>query len=134
MPATPWGDADELLARRLSPGPGLARADVAADQRNRLLAALAVLAAERDYGELRVEDLTARAGVSRAAFYERFGGRAELLREAVGDVVAAALELAEDVVAAAPAVHTLVAFAAALPESARLWLVDAPGAEPEAQA
>ncbi|NLT06360.1 MAG: TetR family transcriptional regulator [Solirubrobacterales bacterium] len=143
MPATPWGDADELLARRLSPGPGLARAAVAADQRDRLLAALAVLAAERGYDELRVEDLTARAGVSRAAFYELFGGRAELLRVAVEGVAAAALEGAERAArdasphradAAGAIAAALLGAAATQPEAMRLWLVDAPGAEPAAQA
>ncbi len=138
MPATPWGDADALFARRLRPGPGVPREVVAADQRERLMAALVVLADARGYQSLRVEDLIAQAGVSRGAFYEQFRGRDDLLLAAVREIGALALR---DVTVAferggrpevrlEAAIEALTGFAAAQPAAARLWLVDAFGAGP----
>jgi AcrR family transcriptional regulator len=98
---------------------------IAADQRERLFAALAVLADERGYASLRVEDLIARAGISRGAFYEQFGSREECLVAAVGSIV----DLALGKVAT---VDDLLGFAATQPAAARLWLVDAYGAGPAA--
>jgi len=140
MPATPWGDANTLFGRRLRPGPGVPREIVAADQRERLMAALVVLADARGYESLRVEDLIAQAGVSRGAFYEQFRGRDDLLLAAVTEIGELA---ARDYVTAfkrggAPdvrlraAVESLIEFAVAQPAAARLWLVDAYGAGPEA--
>jgi AcrR family transcriptional regulator len=60
-------------AQALPRGPhGLSRAEVAESQRTRLMAALTELMADRGYAGLRIGDLVARAGVSRAAFYEHF--------------------------------------------------------------
>jgi AcrR family transcriptional regulator len=140
MPATPWGDADTLFGRRLRPGPGVPREVVAADQRERLMAALVVLADSRGYRSLRVEDLIAQAGVSRGAFYEQFRGRDDLLLATVGEIGALALR---DVATAAgrgggpevrlrAVVEASTGFAVAQPAAARLWLVDAYGAGPEA--
>jgi AcrR family transcriptional regulator len=113
---------------------------VAADQRERLMAALVVLADARGYQSLRVEDLIAQAGVSRGAFYEQFRGRDDLLLAAVAEIgalarrdVATAFErggAAE--VRLRAAVGALTGFAAAQPAAARLWLVDAYGAGPAA--
>jgi AcrR family transcriptional regulator len=135
MLETPWGEADTLLARRLRPGPGVAREVVAADQRERLFAALAVLADERGYQALRVEDLVALAGVSRGAFYEQFGSRDDCLLAAVTEIGELALRgmtaFGGDGAAGEQlraAVQTLIGFATAYPAVARLWLVDAYGA------
>lgn len=122
------------------------RAAVAADQRERLMAALVVLADQRGYQSLRVEDLIARAGVSRGAFYAQLRGRDDLLLAAVAEIGRLALggggagtrtwAAAGDADAATgpvrAAVDTLVGFAVAQPAAARLWLVDAYGAGPEA--
>jgi len=86
MPPTPWGEADTVLTRRLRPGPGVPREAVAADQRERLMAALTVLADERGYQSLRVEDLIALAGVARGAFYEQFRSRDDLLLATVLEI------------------------------------------------
>jgi AcrR family transcriptional regulator len=51
---------------------GLLRSFVAADQRERILAAVAGAAAELGYAEMSVEAVIARAGVSRRTFYEHF--------------------------------------------------------------
>jgi AcrR family transcriptional regulator len=138
MAATPWGDADVLLARRLRPGPGVPREAVAADQRERLFGALAVLADERGYATLRVEDLIARAGVSRGAFYEQFRSRDDLLLAAVAEIGELALRDVTTAYASAnapavrlrAAIDALIGFAVAQPQASRLWLVDAYGAGP----
>ena len=140
MPATPWGEADTLLGQRLRPGPGVPREVVAADQRKRLMGALVVLADERGYQSLRVEDLIARAGVSRGAFYEQFRSRDDLLLATVGaigdlavrDATTAFKRGGSSPVRMRAAIEGLIDFAGAQPEAARLWLVDAYGAGPAA--
>lgn len=116
------------------------RAAVAADQRERLMAALVVLADERGYQSLRVEDLIARAGVSRGAFYAQFRGRDDLLLAAVAEIGTLApggggaggrhADAATGRLRAAA--QRLVDFAVGQPAAARLWLVDAYGAGPPA--
>ena len=104
------------------------------------MAALTVLADERGYQLLRVEDLIARAGVSRGAFYEQFRGRDDLLVAAIGEIGALGLRDAETAfrrggsaaVRLRAAVEGLIGFAVAQPAAARLWLVDAYGAGPDA--
>lgn len=96
------------------------------------MAALVVLADERGYQALRVEDLIARAGVSRGAFYEQFRSRDDLLLGAVAEIGELALR---EVSSAAPLramVDALIGFAVAQPAAARLWLVDAYGVGPAA--
>ena len=51
---------------------GLLRSFVAANQRDRILSAVAQAAAELGYAEMNVEAVIARAGVSRRTFYEHF--------------------------------------------------------------
>ena len=51
---------------------GLSRSFVAANQRERILTAVAQAAAEFGYAEMTVEAIIARAGVSRRTFYEHF--------------------------------------------------------------
>lgn len=104
------------------------------------MAALVVLAEARGYQSLRVEDLIARAGVSRGAFYEQFRGRDDLLLAAVAAIGTLALRDAEAAFerGGSPAVRlratieALVGFALVQPMAARLWLVDAYGAGPAA--
>ncbi|HEV3045855.1 MAG TPA: TetR/AcrR family transcriptional regulator [Solirubrobacteraceae bacterium] len=62
--------------RGLPRGPhGLSRDEVRAAQRQRLLAAFTELLAEHGYAKLRICDLTKRAAVSNAAFYELFASK-----------------------------------------------------------
>jgi len=140
MPPTPWGEADTVLARRLRPGPGVPREAVAADQRERLMAAMVVLADERGYQPLRVEDLIALAGVARGAFYEQFRSKDDLLLATVVEIGALGLRDATTAfkrggsadVRLRAAVEGLIGFAVAQPAAARLWLADAYGAGPAA--
>ncbi|HWE34384.1 MAG TPA: helix-turn-helix domain-containing protein [Solirubrobacteraceae bacterium] len=60
----------------------LSRAEVAESQRTRLMAALTELLAERGYAAVRIGDLVARAGVSRASFYEHFADKEACLLSA----------------------------------------------------
>jgi AcrR family transcriptional regulator len=65
--------ADVDYSRRLPRGRhGIPHELVAANQRERLLKATAAVIAERGYASLAVGDVTARAGVSRATFYQLF--------------------------------------------------------------
>lgn len=75
MTATPWGDADRLRSRKLSPGPGMDQEEVIAHQRERLLIATVAVVAERGYEAARVEDILVRAAVSRNAFYKHFSNK-----------------------------------------------------------
>jgi AcrR family transcriptional regulator len=52
---------------------------VAASQRTRLMAALAVLMTERGYAGVTIGELVRRAGVSRTSFYQHFAGKQECL-------------------------------------------------------
>jgi AcrR family transcriptional regulator len=55
----------------------LSRAEVEDEQRKRLIAATAMVVAERGYAEATVADLTAAAGISRATFYVLFSDKEE---------------------------------------------------------
>lgn len=72
MTSTPWGTADELRARRLSPGPGATPREVARNQRERLFGAMVLAIDEHGYEATRVADLLELSRVSRSAFYEHF--------------------------------------------------------------
>jgi AcrR family transcriptional regulator len=61
-----------LLTRDAVPPARMARADVAASQRARLLRATAEVAGEAGYAATTVGAVVARAGVSRKTFYEHF--------------------------------------------------------------
>jgi len=64
---------EEGFSRALPRGPHhLARADVLASQRGRLLEAIAEVVAAKGYGAATVADVIERAGVSRKTFYEHF--------------------------------------------------------------
>jgi TetR/AcrR family transcriptional regulator len=69
---------------------GLSRADVAGQQRIRILTALAEVLAERGYVSTPVAAIIERAGVSRETFYEQFASKADCfiaaLEETVGDL------------------------------------------------
>jgi len=63
------------------------RSFVAADQRERILAAVAQAAAELGYAEMSVEAVIARAGVSRRTFYEHFSNKEDAFLAAYDAVV-----------------------------------------------
>ena len=140
MTSTPWGNADELRARRLSPGPGATPEEVTRNQRERLFGAMVLAIDEHGYEAARVADLLEIAGVSRSAFYRHFENKLDCFLATV-DAVA---ELAVDRIAAAygadgawdtrlrSAVDAFVELTIAEPAAARLCVVEIHVAGPKA--
>ncbi|NLT07093.1 MAG: TetR/AcrR family transcriptional regulator [Solirubrobacterales bacterium] len=83
MTKTPWGDSEELRARKLTPGHRLPAAEVARSQRERLLAAVVATVAEQGYERTSVADIVEASGVSRTAFYRHFSNKEECFVAAV---------------------------------------------------
>jgi AcrR family transcriptional regulator len=120
-------------ARRLPTGAhGIPPELVARNQRERLVAAVAEACAEQGYADTTVADLTRRAGVSTATFYELFAGKQECALEAHRELLARLLEEV-DVACAAEvewvaqvraAIHTALALFADDPPTARLLTVE----------
>jgi AcrR family transcriptional regulator len=131
-------------ASRQPPGPEpVSRAEVADDQRRRILEATAELVAERGYAEATIEQIVRRAKVGYATFYKHYADKQEaflaLLDAAVERTVYAVEEAYDredgpwpDKVGAG--LGALLAVAAAHPAVARACLVEAPTAGPEAAA
>jgi AcrR family transcriptional regulator len=65
-------------ASQLKPGPGLPRSRVARHQRDRLLIAVAECSLHGGYQAATIEEITARAGVSKKTFYEHFKSKDEI--------------------------------------------------------
>jgi AcrR family transcriptional regulator len=66
---------------------GLLRSFVATNQRERILSAVAQAVAELGYAEMNVEEVLARAGVSRRTFYEHFRNKEDAFIAAYDAVV-----------------------------------------------
>ena len=139
---TPWGSSSSLRERRLTPGPGRGRGGVAADQRERLLAAMVASVARHGYRATRVAGVAELAGVSSRSFYELFADKRACLAAAVETLVATAgaeisaatagASSAEQLTGAA--LESFSALLAAQPAAARAALLDAEVAGPEASA
>jgi AcrR family transcriptional regulator len=119
--------------RRLPPGPhGLSSELVERNQRERLIAAMAEVCAEKGYGETSVAEVAKRAGVSTASFYRQFKDRREcmlasfeeLLERLVEEVERACAEEATPPAHARAAVRTAAELLAADPPTARLLSVE----------
>lgn len=142
MTATPWGDLEQLCGHRLKPGPGGERNEVKRNQRERLFAATVVVVAERGYATTRVADVIELAGVSRSTFYRDFGSFHDCFDQALDSIVAGmearmGVELEDD----RPwdqrlraYFGTLIDLVVAQPAAARLCLVEAYVAGPDAVA
>lgn len=65
-------DATPPEVERIRPRSGLSRAEVIANQRERIFAGFAAALAYHGYEDTKVTDIVELAGVSRATFYERF--------------------------------------------------------------
>jgi AcrR family transcriptional regulator len=92
---TPWGDAEQLRTQKLAPGYRLPQAEVRANQRARLLAAMVAVVAERGYDGAAVAPVVELSGVSRAAFYRLFESRADCFATAVEEAVGMAVTTVE---------------------------------------
>jgi AcrR family transcriptional regulator len=140
---TPWGTPEELRARKLKPGPGTSREEVDANQRERLVGAMASAVAQHGYAKTRVADVLELSGVSRNAFYKHFHNKrecflatldtaAEIVRSAVVDTYFAHDGSWDERLRAA--VDVLVERILASPDAARIYYVEAYAAGPEAVA
>lgn len=126
--------------RRLPRGShGIPSDVVARNQRERLIAAMAEVCAERGYAEASVAAVAKRAGVSSVTFYEQFAGKRECLLAAHRELLGRLLEEldrareAEGVGPGEKARAALRAFLALLagdPPSARLLAVEIHAAGP----
>jgi AcrR family transcriptional regulator len=119
----------------------LSRADVAGQQRQRMLTALADVLTERGYANTPVAAVIERAGVSRETFYQQFASKQDCFiaafEDAVSDV-ATALFTELGATAGTPlerfdrGLRVYLATLAAEPAKTRLFLVETYAAGPEA--
>jgi AcrR family transcriptional regulator len=119
--------------RRLPSGPhGLPPELVERNQRERLIAALAEVCAEKGYGSTSVTDVARRAGVSTASFYRQFRDKREcmlvsfeeLFGRLLGEVERAAGDEAQPGERARVGIETAASLLAADPPAARLLTVE----------
>jgi AcrR family transcriptional regulator len=129
---TPWGDIEELSARRMRPGPGAEPGERDRSQRERLYAATVLATTKMGYRAVRVADLLSIAGVSRASFYRHFDDKGDCFRATVKalldgglQAVDAALEPSQPLEQRMEtAVRAVLDMVAAEPAAARLCLLD----------
>jgi AcrR family transcriptional regulator len=128
-------------AHQLPPGRhGLSRSFVAENQRERILAAVADVVSAASYAEMTVEGIIVTAGVSRRTFYEHFKNKDDaflaaydaITAQLVGEVLPA-VDAADGFAArAAAGLGTFLDFLASEPAFARMCIVEALAAGPEA--
>ncbi|HSC21948.1 MAG TPA: TetR/AcrR family transcriptional regulator, partial [Solirubrobacterales bacterium] len=141
MVVTPWGSSEKLREGMLPPGPGQTPTAVAENQRRRLFGAMVASVAERGYGNTRVADLVELSGVSLRSFYDLFPDKRSCFVATLSSLAATAVEavLAEPGEAdwereARARLAVLAELVAAQPAAARLFLIEAFVAGPEAVA
>lgn len=140
MTVTPWGRAGRLRSRQLRPGPGVSRAAIERNQRERLFGGMVIAIAEHGYEQTRVADVLEASGVSRNTFYKHFDNK----HACFVATVEAILSLAMERVAAAykregpwteqlgGAFESMVEMIVSQPAAARLCFVEIYAAGPEA--
>jgi len=120
---------DARGGRRLPPGSHGIPADVVArNQRERLVAAMAEVCAEKGYAETSVAAVAKRAGVSSVTFYKQFAGKEDCLLAAHRQLLG---RLLEEVDRSDNAIGTALAIFAADAPSARLLTVEILAVGPE---
>jgi AcrR family transcriptional regulator len=138
MVDTPWGASDSLRDRMLPPGPGTPAEDVARNQRERLFGAMVAGVATRGYGGTRVTDLIELSGISRRSFYDLFPDKEACFKAVVEEIVTEAVRRGDpgDVdpgeERARRRFEKLSKVVIDQPAAARLCLIDAHAAGPEA--
>lgn len=119
---------------------GLLRSFVAANQRERILSAVAQATAELGYAEMSVEAIVVRAGVSRRTFYEHFKNKEDAFLAAYDAVVhqmarcirRAYLNETTVLERLRAGIRAYMQFLADEPESARMCIVEVLAAGPRA--
>jgi AcrR family transcriptional regulator len=123
--------------QRLPPGSHGIPADVVArNQRERLIAAVAEVCAERGYAQASVAEVAKRAGVSSLTFYKQFVGKESCMLAAHRQLSGRLLEEVDRIAEAEDSgarttIRTVLALFAADPPSARLLTVEILAAGPE---
>src|SRR5260370_5565213 len=88
---------DAATNARLPRGPhARTREEVAANQQARIMSAMIELVGKQGYGPTTVAQVTARAGVSRKAFYEHFANKEECFLATYDTIVAEGFERVAD--------------------------------------
>ena len=142
MTTTPWGDSDELSGKRLSPGPGVSRADVEMNHRERLYGAMVAVTAEKGYAETTVSDLIRVAGVSRTTFYKYFEDKEACFLTTLEALIAGIVALTSSSLKgdgdwqerAARGMETFMRLLVTQPAAARLCVVEADAVGRQARA
>jgi len=123
--------------QRLPPGSHGIPADVVArNQRERLVAAMAEVCAERGYAQTSVAEVAKQAGVSSLTFYKQFAGKESCMLAAHRQLLGRLLEeidriTEEEGSGARAVVRTALTLFAADPPSARLLTIEVLAAGPE---
>lgn len=126
--------------RRLPTGPhGIPAEVVARNQRERLVAAIVEVCAERGYAGTSVAEVTKRAGVSTVTFYRQFAGKRDCMLAAHRQLLGRLLEEVDrargaesgEEAKARVAIRAVLSLLAADPPSARLLTVEVLAAGPE---
>jgi AcrR family transcriptional regulator len=138
------GGEDDRYRRLPTGAHGMAREEVARDQRERLQRAMTELISERGYQAVRILDLTQLAHVSRPTFYELYADKEELLLSAYNDIAARTAQTALEAFNRKPkdtldrriraGMHAFAELAADEPHAMKLFLIGAFGAGPKALA
>jgi AcrR family transcriptional regulator len=138
---TPWGYAAELREKKMRPGRGNAPEDSQRSQRERLMGAMVALSAEQGYEATKIGELVKVAGVSRAAFYDHFKDKEELLLAAVEALVEptiALIERAEDAgtgeARVRQALEAFLRLAASQPAASKMCFIEVYAAGPAGEA
>lgn len=150
MVITPWGDSESLRGRRLRPGPGMPREEVECNQRERLYGATVALMSEKGYQATTLSELCSLSGVSSRSFYDLFASKHELFLEMLKAVIELAIGYAvsnqdlsagaggggakEWEAAARRGFDAFIEMVVAQPATARVMLIEAYAAGPEAMA
>jgi|SRR5580658_315486 AcrR family transcriptional regulator len=121
---------------------GLLRSAVSANQRQRIMAAVARAAAESGYAEMSVEAIVAHAGVSRRTFYEHFKNKEDAflaaydagVRHQASHIRRAYLEQKTMRDRLRAGIKAYLEFTASEPDVARMCIVEVLAAGPRAMA
>jgi len=133
------GSVERNAIRRLPPGShGIPAEVVARNQRERLVAAMAEVCAEKGYAGASVAEVAKRASVSSVTFYKQFAGKRDCMLAAHRQLLGRLLEEVDGAqegsgaeAKARAAIGTVLAIFAADPPSARLLTVEILAAGPE---
>ncbi len=138
---TPWGHAAELRTMKMRAGRGNPPEESERSQRERLFGAMVALSSEQGYEATKIGDLVKVAGVSRAAFYDHFRDKEELMMatvEALLEPTIALVERAEDAgtgeARVRQAVEAFMGLVARQPAASKLCFVEIYAAGPGGEA